>query len=491
MRTRTLTQLFLSFVLSLALSQPLWAALPIVDSRGAAVPSLAPMLQQVLPAVVNISSRGRVRVADNPLLQDPFFRRFFGEPEAPRERMTQSLGSGVIVDAKNGYVLTNNHLVGKDPEADVAVVRIEADKLTAVPFADSSRLQVGDFVVAIGNPFGLGQTVTSGIVSALGRSGLGIEGYEDFIQTAASINPGNSGGALVNLRGELVGGNTAILAPGGGNVGIGFAIPVNMARQIMTQLVAHGEVRRGRLGVMVQDLTPDLARAFDIKETQGAVIAKTVKDSPAAKAGLKAGDVVTRVNGQPVNSAAELRNMVGLMQVGETATFEVVRDGKPRTVKIMIAQPVQSKLDGKQLNPRLQGAIFGGIAESHPAYGQIEGVLILEVQPGSPAWQAGLRKDDVAMSVNRQPVTNLDELKRGIKAVRGGLLLNLRRGDGALFILIQLAGRLSTKRRRVRYPPPFISPIVARVAIGRGRRAQRAEWPLYFTSTFSCSARFA
>src|SRR3569623_2030722 len=423
MRTRTLTQLFLSFVLSLALSQPLWAALPIVDSRGAAVPSLAPMLQQVLPAVVNISSRGRVRVADNPLLQDPFFRRFFGEPEAPRERMTQSLGSGVIVDAMNGYVLTNNHvvdkadeitvtlkdgrsftatLVGKDPEADVAVVRIEADKLTAVPFADSSRLQVGDFVVAIGNPFGLGQTVTSGIVSALGRSGLGIEGYEDFIQTDASINPGNSGGALVNLRGELVGVNTAILAPGGGNVGIGFAIPVNMARQIMTQLVAHGEVRRGRLGVMLQDLTPDLARAFDIKETQGAVIAKTVKDSPAAKAGLKAGDVVTRVNGQPVNSAAELRNMVGLMQVGETATIEVVRDGKPRTVKIMIAQPVQSKLDGKQLNPRLQGAIFGGIDESNPDYGQKEVVL-----------------------------------KRVIKAVRGGLLLNLRRGDGALFILIQ------------------------------------------------------
>src|SRR3569832_2366529 len=220
MRTRTLTQLFLSFVLSLALSQPLWAALPIVDSRGAAVPSLAPMLQQVLPAVVNISSRGRVRVADNPLLQDAFFHRFFGEPEAPLEHMTQSLGSKNIVDAKNGYVLTNNHvvdkadeitvtlkdgrsftatLVGKDPEADVAVVRIEADKLTAVPFADSSRLQVGDFVVAIGNPFGLGQTVTSGIVSALGRSGLGIEGYEDFIQTDASINPGNSGGALVNL----------------------------------------------------------------------------------------------------------------------------------------------------------------------------------------------------------------------------------------------------------------------------------------------------
>lgn len=458
MPTRTLAQLFLSFVLSLALSQPLWAALPIIDSQGAAVPSLAPMLQPLLPAVVNISSRGRVRVADNPLFQDPFFRRFFGEPEAPRERMTQSLGSGVIVDANNGYVITNNHvvdkadeitvtlkdgrsftakLVGKDPEADVAVVRIPADKLTAVPLGDSNKLQVGDFVVAIGNPFGLGQTVTSGIVSALGRTGLGIEGYEDFIQTDASINPGNSGGALVNLRGELVGINTAILAPGGGNVGIGFAIPVNMARQIMTQLVAHGEVRRGRIGVMVQDLTPDLARAFDIKETQGAVIAKIVKDSPAAKAGLKAGDVVIKVNGQPINSAAELRNTVGLMQVGESATFEVVRDGKPRTVKIVIAQPVQSKLDGKQLNPRLQGATFGNINESNPEYGQIEGVLILDVQSGSAAWRAGLRKDDVITSANRQPVTNLDELKRAVKGAKGGLLLNVRRGDGALFILIQ------------------------------------------------------
>ena len=450
--------LALSLCLAMSMNQTLWAALPASDSQGAPLPSLAPMLQPVLPAVVNISTRGRVRVADNPLFQDPFFRRFFGAPEVPRERMTQSLGSGVIIDAKNGYVLTNNHvidkadeitvtlkdgrtftakLVGKDPEADIAVIRIQPDNLTAVPIGDSTRLQVGDFVVAIGNPFGLGQTVTSGIVSALGRTGLGIEGYEDFIQTDASINPGNSGGALVNLRGELVGINTAILAPGGGNVGIGFAIPINMARQIMTQLVSHGEVRRGRIGVMVQDLTPDLARAFDIKETQGAVIAKTVQDSPAAKAGLKAGDVVTRVNGQPITSAADLRNRLGLMQVGESVTFEVVRDGKPRTLNIVIAQPVQSKLDGKQLNPRLQGAVFGNIDEGNPEFGQLEGVLILDVQPRSPAWQAGLRKDDVIMSVNRRPVTNLDELQQVVKAVRGGLLFNLRRGDGALFILIQ------------------------------------------------------
>lgn len=445
-------------LLTLGTAGPAAAALPIVDSQGQSVPSLAPMLQQVLPAVVNISSQGRVRVADNPLMQDPFFRRFFGVPEAPRERLTQSLGSGVIVDAKNGYILTNNHvvdkaeqitvtlkdgrsinatLVGKDPEADVAVIHIEADKLTAVPVADSSRLRVGDFVVAIGNPFGLGQTVTSGIVSALGRTGLGIEGYEDFIQTDASINPGNSGGALVNLRGELVGINTAILAPGGGNVGIGFAIPVNMARQIMDQLVAHGEVRRGRLGVMVQDLTPELAKAFDIKESQGAVIAKIVVDSPAAKAGLKAGDVVTRINGKQIITSSELRNIVGLLQIGETVALDILRDGKPRTVKIVLAEPLQEKANGKALNPRLDGAVFGSIDENTPGYGQIEGVLVIEVKSGTPAWRAGLRRGDVVMSVNRQPVTNLDELKQVVKAARGGLLFNLRRGDGALFILIQ------------------------------------------------------
>src|SRR3569623_1553044 len=375
---------FLLGLLALGTVGPASAALPIVDSQGQSVPSLAPMLQQVLPAVVNISSQGRVRVADNPLMQDPFFRRFFG-----------------------------------------------------VPVADSSRLRVGDFVVAIGNPFGLGQTVTSGIVSALGRTGLGIEGYEDFIQPDASINPGNSGGALVNLRGELIGINTAILAPGGGNVGIGFAIPVNMARQIMDQLIQHGEVRRGRLGVMVQDLTPELAKAFDIKESQGAVIAKIVADSPAAKAGLKAGDVVTRINGKQIITSSELRNIVGLLQIGETVALDILRDGKPRTVKIVLAEPLQEKVDGKTLNPRLQGAVFGSIDENTLGYGQIEGVLVTEVKSGTPAWRAGLRKGDVVMSVNRQPVANLDELKQVVKAARGGLLFNLRRGDGALFVLIQ------------------------------------------------------
>jgi Do/DeqQ family serine protease len=438
--------------------QTVEAALPPADSQGTALPSLAPMLERVLPSVVNIATESRVKVQDNPLFQDPFFRRFFGVPNMPRERQTQALGSGVIVDAKHGYVLTNNHvvdkadeitvtlkdgrslnakLVGKDPETDVAVVQIPAENLTAVPLADSDHLRVGDFVVAIGNPFGLGQTVTSGIVSALGRTGLGIEGYEDFIQTDASINPGNSGGALVNLRGELVGINTAILAPGGGNVGIGFAIPVNMTQQIMTQLVEYGEVRRGRVGVLVQDLTPDLAKAFDIKETQGAVIAKVVKDSPAEKAGLQAGDVVVSINGKAVMTSSELRNSIGLLRVGETVTMEIIRDGKSRTIKLAIAEPLQAKLEGKQVNPRFQGAIFGAIEEGNPDYGNLQGIVVQDVTPGSPAWASGLHRDDVIVSVNRQPVTTLEEFLKAAKGNGRGLLLNIRRGDGALFILIQ------------------------------------------------------
>ena len=434
------------------------ASLPTIDSQGEALPSLAPMLERVLPSVVNIATESRVRVQDNPLLQDPFFRRFFGVPDVPRERQTQALGSGVIVDAKHGYVLTNNHvvakadeitvtlkdgrslkakLVGTDPETDVAVVQIPAENLTAVPLADSDKLRVGDFVVAIGNPFGLGQTVTSGIVSALGRTGLGIEGYEDFIQTDASINPGNSGGALVNLRGELVGINTAIIAPGGGNVGIGFAIPVNMTQQVMTQLIQHGEVHRGRLGILVQDLTPDLAKAFDIKETHGAVISKVIKDSPAERAGLMAGDVVIAVNGRPVTTSSELRNSIGLLPVGDTVTLEVVRDGKSRNVKVTIAETIQDKLEGKRINPRLQGATFGAIEEGDPDYGHLKGIVVLDIAPGSPAWASGLRKNDVIVSVNRRAVTTLQEFQKIAQGSRRSLLLNIRRGDGALFILIQ------------------------------------------------------
>ncbi|MFZ5592875.1 MAG: DegQ family serine endoprotease [Pseudomonadota bacterium] len=439
-----------------AFSLPVSAMLPALDSQGAALPTLAPMIEKTSPAVVNIATRGRVRVQDNPLMQDPFFRRFFGVPDAPRERPTQSLGSGVVVDAAKGYVLTNNHVidkadeitvtlrdgrslsakvVGRDPEADVAVIQVPAQNLTALPLADSDKLRVGDFVVAIGNPFGLGQTVTSGIVSALGRTGLGIEGYENFIQTDASINPGNSGGALVNLRGELVGINTAILAPGGGNVGIGFAIPTNMARDIMRQLVTFGEVKRGRLGVAMQDLTPELAKAFNIKEPSGAIVARVEKESPAAKAGLEEGDVVVSVNGNPVRSAAEVRNTVGLLRVGDKVALGVVRDGKPRTVTVQLGQPSQpARADMGELHPRLAGATLGPIENDSPLRGQ--GMAVLDVEPGSRAWNAGLRKDDLILSINRQPVRNLEELNRAVKSARR-LLLNIRRGGGGLFLVIQ------------------------------------------------------
>ncbi len=436
---------------------PASAGLPFAVD-GQALPTLAPMLDKVTPAVVNIATRGHVAVQQNPLLSDPFFRRFFNIPEQPRERQTQSLGSGVIVDAKHGYVLTNNHvidkadeitvtlrdgrhlnakLIGTDPESDIAVLQIAADKLTALPLADSSQLRVGDFVVAIGNPFGLGQTVTSGIVSALGRTGLGIEGYEDFIQTDASINPGNSGGALVTLRGELAGINTAILAPSGGNIGIGFAIPINMAREIMDQLVAHGEVRRGRLGVTAQDLTPELAKAFDIQATQGTVVAQVAGGSPAEKAGLKAGDVIIAVDGKPVRNSSEVRNSIGLMRVGEHVKMEILRGGATKIITATIAEPELTLLDGKHLQPRLAGAIYGDIEEGSPLYGRVEGVQVVKIEPGGPAWRSGLRSGDVITSVNRKPVTDIQDLQQLASQNVRSLLLNVQRGDGALFILMQ------------------------------------------------------
>src|SRR5438067_860408 len=334
------------------------AAAPIPEAAGGAGPSLAPMLARITPGVVNIAVRGKVR-EENPLLQDPFFRRFFNLPQRqqPEERETQSTGSGVIVDAANGYVLTNGHvvenatrievttkdnrrltakLIGRDAETDVAVLQIPAENLTAVPVGDSDRLQVGDFVLAVGNPFGLGQTVTSGIVSALGRSGLGIEGYEDFIQTDASINPGNSGGPLVNLYGQVVGINTAILAPGGGNIGIGFAVPINMARRVMDQIIRYGEVKRGRIGVAIQDLTPELAQAMSTQQTEGAVIARVETGSSAEQAGLRTGDLVVAANGTAVHSGTQLRNMIGLARIGDQVTLKVDRRGSEISLPVRI-----------------------------------------------------------------------------------------------------------------------------------------------------------
>ena len=337
-----------------------------VPSAETGIPTLAPLVKQVTPGVVNIATHGKVRVEDSPLfndpnfrrfLEDPRFRRFFSLPDPRAERETHSIGSGVIVDARDGYVLTNHHviedadeilvtlkdqralkaeLLGSDPQTDIAVLQIKAPDLTALPLGDSDLLEVGDYVVAIGNPFGLGQTVTLGIVSALGRSGLRLEAYEDFIQTDAPINPGNSGGALVDLRGQVIGINTAIVAPTGGNVGIGFAIPINMARLAMEQIIEFGEVRRGRLGIVIQDITPDLAKGLRLESLDGALISQVVPGSPAAAAGLEPGDVILGIDGEEVRTVADLRNEIGLKRIGEEVELETLRRGKRRKVTLAI-----------------------------------------------------------------------------------------------------------------------------------------------------------
>ena len=330
------------------------AAAPIVGPDGQ-IPTLAPLLREVTPAVVNIAVKGHEAV--NPLFNDPVYRRYYAVPEGAPMRETQAAGSGVIVDGRVGYVMTNNHvvehadeivvtlkdnrqlrakLVGADSETDIAILQIEAKNLTALTIGDSEKLEVGDFVVAIGNPFGLGQTVTSGIVSALGRSGMHIENYENFIQTDASINPGNSGGALINLRGELVGINTAIIGPAGGNVGIGFAVPINMARSVMQQLVAYGEVKRGRIGIELQDLTPDIAEALGVDVLGGAVVGRVEPGSPARRAGLQPGDVIIEIDGSPVRNSSDIRNRVGLTPVGDTLRLTILRHGDKSMVDVKI-----------------------------------------------------------------------------------------------------------------------------------------------------------
>ena len=430
-----------------------------VDENGQHLPSLAPMLEKTTPAVVNIATRGRIIVKDNSLMPDPFFRQFFNLPNRYREKRIRSLGSGVVVDAKHGYIITNNHvidkadeitvtlhdnrrlkahLVGRDEDTDVAVIQVDPKNLTAVKFMDSDKLRVGDFVVAIGNPFGLGQTVTSGIVSALGRSGLGLEGFEDFIQTDASINPGNSGGALVNLRGELVGMNTAIISPNGsGNVGIGFAIPANIVRDIMTQLIKYGEVKRGRLGVYIQDLTSDLARAFGMQQHHGVVISQIMKGSPAEKAGLRAGDVILKVDGKVVNNSGDLHNIVGLLRVGKKVDLEIARNDKVRTVEAVITEQQMEKVKGETLSRRLAGAVFAIVEEDSNYADRKEGIQVISVQQGSSAWATGLRKGDVVVSVNRILIRNFEDFKAGIRQNRRSLLLNIQRGDQGLFLLVQ------------------------------------------------------
>ncbi|MFA7632761.1 MAG: DegQ family serine endoprotease [Thiohalomonadaceae bacterium] len=448
----------LALLLAFTVCLPAQAALPLADGQGNTLPSLAPMLEQTVPAVVNIFTRTRIPVRQNPLLSDPYFRHFFNVPEQPRERIAQSLGSGVVMDAAKGYIVTNHHviagaheisvnladgrtlqaeLVGSDEETDVAVIKIAAEGLHAVTTTDSDRMRVGDFVVAIGNPFGLGQTVTSGIVSAVGRSGLGIEGYEDFIQTDASINPGNSGGALVNLRGELVGINTAIRSQSGGNVGIGFAIPGNMVREIMQQLIEHGEVRRDVLGAQAQDLTPELAQAFGLAAQRGAVVTQVTQGSPADKAGLKSGDIITHINNRPVRYAADVRNIIGMLRVSQKVEMKIMRNGKSHLLHAVVEQPKLTVIDGNKLHPSLGGSVIGEITEGMPLYGKIKGALVLDVEPGSSAWRAGLRDNDVIVQANRQDIDNLTRLTEIAQARSTALLLNVQRREGALFILLQ------------------------------------------------------
>jgi len=440
-----------------------------VAAEASPRPSLAPLLKRVTPAVVNISVTATSQSADNPLVLDPFLRRFFDLPAQPsRPLQKQAVGSGVIVDAAKGYVLTNHHvvenaqeisvtltdgrtakadLVGSDQGTDVALLKVNAKDLTAIELANSDQLQVGDYVVAIGDPFGLGQTVTSGIVSALGRSGLDVEGYEDFIQTDASINPGNSGGALVDLDGKLVGINTAILAPSGGNVGIGFAVPANMANQAMRQLIDYGEVRRGRLGVAVQSLTPDLAEALSLDAKEGVVVNGVERGSPAERAGIQKGDVIVAFRGEPIKSAQDLRNRIGLAAVGTEAPLTVLRDGRRRdlTASIDALPSVKGSVSkaavaGTTSPPAvidaLQGADFRDVPRDAD-HGDAKGAMVTRLEPGSAADRAGLHPGDIVTAVNRTSVGSAAELTKVLRQEQGRIALNVQRGDAQTYLLVR------------------------------------------------------
>ena len=451
-------KLLLTGLVILLLALPLQAGLPVAVD-GKPLPSLAPMLERITPAVVNIATRGKTRRRIELPLNNPLFRRFFNMPNIERIQETASLGSGVIVDAENGLILTNDHVIkdayeinitltdgrelqaeilGRDSETDIALLQVFAENLTQIPMADSSALRVGDFVVAVGNPFGLGQTVTSGIVSALGRSGLGIESLEDFIQTDASINLGNSGGALVNLRGELVGINTAIYGDGNtGNIGIGFAIPINLASDVMRQLIDHGEVRRGRLGAQGQDMTAQLAQAFGIDRNSGFIVTQIEAGSPADKAGIRVGDVIVVANGKPIRSAGDMHNLVGLQRLGERIELELFREGAELKLSVLM-QPIEiNEIEGERIHPKVAGAVIGEMREQHLQRGRIDYLKLLSVAPGSNAEASGFLAGDIIFSINKQLTRNFDELFALIENNGTGMVMNIQRGNRELYILLK------------------------------------------------------
>lgn len=431
-------KLLLSLLLFLTLPAFATGTLP-SQVDGKALPSLAPMLKNTMPGVVNIAVEGVLPTVFNPA--DPNQQRKPSEPmqrpgrnqPTPNQQRFASVGSGVIVDADKGYIITNGHvvdnakritvtlgdgrqfkakLIGTDDASDLSVLQIKAINLTAIPFGDSDKLQVGDFVTAIGNPFGLRQTVTSGVVSALQRYDLGIEGYENFIQTDAPINFGNSGGALVDLQGQLVGINTAILSPEGGSIGIGFAIPSNMVHSVMTQLIKYGEVKRGLIGIGVQNLTPALADAFGTKLTEGAVVSQVSPGSPADLAGIKVGDIITDVNQTKITNANQVSNTVGLERVGSTVTIKLNRQGQALSVSATLIDPQNQKVPVLVGNPLLMGLDMRDYQQLTTDFGLINGVLIVRVDEDSPGWEAPLRPGDIITAVNGTPVKNLLDLGR-------------------------------------------------------------------------------
>jgi len=426
------------------------AALP-DNVSGRAVTSLAPLVEAASPAVVNIRVSQTVN-RSNPFGDDAF-RRFFGIPDAPGgTREVASAGSGVIVDAERGYILTNHHvvanadtiqislidgeildaeIVGSDPATDIAVIKVEADGLTDMPIGNSESARVGDFVIAIGNPFGLGHTVTSGIISALGRTGISRDGYEDFIQTDASINPGNSGGALVNMNGELIGINSAIISRSGGNVGIGFAVPTEIASSIMGQILDFGEIRRGLLGVGIQTIDAEMAKALDSNVESGALITNIVPESAAEEAGLEVGDIIVEVNAEKVDDASELRNKIGLLRSGDEVALKYVRNSKTRSTNAILGQAQAEQLTGADIHPGLEGAVFAAASTTSDS-----GVQVAEVAQGSPAAQRGLRPGDIITAVNRSRVRNLQDLA-AIAENNRILFLLVQRGDRSLMLQIR------------------------------------------------------